>query len=75
MTAMHGTDLEAIVTLLELAAITLTTDPASRFTYDELLTEARRYGGDEIVLDERDVKIVLPHMRYIKRERGLYRLV
>ncbi len=71
----NGQDLEAIVTLLELGAIALTPNESARFTYDELLAEARRFGGDEIVLDERDIKIVLPHMRCIKRERGMYRLV
>ena len=72
---MQGTDLEAIVTLLELGAIELTPEPDARFTYDELLAEARSIGGDEITLDERDVKIVLPLMKSIKREGGLYRLV
>lgn len=72
---MQGTDLEAIVTLLDLAAISLTPDPSARFTYEQLLAEARDIGGDEITLDERDVKIVLPFMPYIKRERGLYKLV
>lgn len=72
---MQGTDLEAIVTLLELGAIELTPDPSARFTYEQLLAEACRYGGDEITLDERDVKIVLPFMKSIKREPdGLYRL-
>ena len=72
---MRGDDLEAIVTLLELAAITLTESPTSTFTYEQLVTEARRYGGDEIVLDERDIKLVLPRMKTIRHERGSYRLV
>lgn len=72
---MQGTDLEAIVLLLELGAISLTPDPSARFTYEQLLTEARSIGGAEITLDERDVKIVLPMMKSIKHERGgLYRL-
>jgi hypothetical protein len=75
MTPMHGTDLEAIVTLLELGAIELTPDPSARFTFEQLLAEARRYGGDEITLDERDVRIVLADMKSIKHERGLYKLV
>lgn len=73
---MHGTDLEAIVTLLELGAIELTPHDGATFTYEQLLAEARRYGGDEIVLDERDVKIVLPFMKFIKkRPGGLFQLV
>jgi hypothetical protein len=67
---MHGQDLEAIVTLLELGAIELTPENGTRFTYEQLLAEARRYGGDEIVLDERDVKIVLPFMKCLKKQPG-----
>ncbi len=70
---MQGTDLEAIVTLLELGAIELTPAPNTRFTFEQLLAEARRYGGDEITLDERDVRIVLPFMKSIRRDaHGFY---
>jgi hypothetical protein len=65
---MQGTDLEAIVLLLELGAIELTPCAGTRFTFEQLLIEARRYGGDEITLDERDVKIVMPFMRKILKK-------
>ena len=65
---MRGDDLEAIVLLLELAAIQLSPSWSATFTFDELLAEARKIGGD-IALDERDVRIVLPHMKTIKRAR------
>lgn len=63
-------DLEMIVTLLELAAIYLTTSPGSLFTTDELITEARKLGGDEIGLDEGDIKIVLGKAGFLKKETG-----
>jgi hypothetical protein len=67
-------DLEAIVMLLELGAIYLTQGPDSTFTTDELLAEARRIGGDEIVLDEKDVRIVLGKAGFLKKEAGRLRL-
>jgi len=65
---MQGTDLEAIVMLLELGAIELTPRANAPFTFEQLLVEARRYGGDEIVLDERDVRIVMPFMGKILKK-------
>jgi hypothetical protein len=63
-------DLEAIVTLLELAAIRLTTTPQSEFTAEELIAEARRLGGYEIELDEGDIKIVLGKAGFLKKIPG-----
>lgn len=68
---MQGTDLEAIVLLLELSAIDLTPEADTRFTFQQLLDNARNIGGDEIVLDERDVRIVMPFMgKVIKKLPG-----
>jgi hypothetical protein len=67
-------DLEAIVMLLELGAIYLTQGPDSTFTTEELLAEARRIGGDEIVLDEKDVRIVLGKAGFLRKESGRLRL-
>jgi len=68
---VQGTDLEAIVLLLELGAIHLTPDPSARFTFEQLLATVRDIGGDEIVLDERDVRIVMPFMdKMIKKLPG-----
>jgi hypothetical protein len=50
-------DLEAIITLLELAALSLTTAPGTTFTIEQLIEEARDTAGDDISL--RDVNIVL----------------
>lgn len=65
--AAHPTDLEAIVMLLELAAISLTKGPESTFTATELIEEARRIGGDECPLDERDARIVLVYVKFLQR--------
>jgi hypothetical protein len=68
-------DLEAIVSLLELAAICLTDTPASDFTAEELIAEARRIGGPEIELDEGDVRIVLAAGGLLKKApKGRLRL-
>lgn len=50
-------DLEAIVTLLEVAALSLTTEPGKTFTLEQLVAEAREIAGEEVSL--RDIKIVL----------------
>lgn len=67
---LHGSDLEAIVMLLELAAIYLTPAPGTTFTLTELLAQAREIGGEAIVLAERDAKIVVDHAKFLKKETG-----
>lgn len=62
-------DLEAIVTLLDLAAICLTPKPGTKFTIEELIAKAQEIGGDEIPLNPKDLLIVLPFMKYLKRRR------
>lgn len=70
----HPKDLEAIVTLLEVAALSLTPEPDATFTYRELLDEARELCGDEVDLEERDVKIVLEKASFLRKAGGEYRL-
>lgn len=67
-------DLEAIVTLLEVAALSLTSEPGAVFTLEELLRQARNVAGSEVEIDERDVKIVLQKARFIETVAGGYRL-
>jgi hypothetical protein len=67
-------DLEAIVTLLELAAICLTTGPDSTFTKKQLIDEARRIGGDGIEVDESDVNIVLGKPGFLRKAAGGLRM-
>jgi hypothetical protein len=61
-------DLEAIVTLLELAAITLTKDPEGSFTEEELLQEACEYCGGDFQPSDVDMKIVLSTATFLKRD-------
>lgn len=65
-------DLETIVTLLEMAAISLTTVTKTSFTRDELLREAQAFGGAEVVLREQDVDIVLPRVSFLRKLPGRY---
>lgn len=63
-------DLEAIVTLLHLAAIELAPTPEAQFTMEELIATARELGGDEVVIDPADVKIVLGTPGFLKKVNG-----
>lgn len=63
----QANDLEAIVMLLELAAIYLTPAPGTEFTLDQLLGQARDIGGDEIAIDEKDALIVLDNASFLKK--------
>lgn len=65
----HGIDLEAIVTLLELAALSLTHKPGDTFDFGRLLSEARDIGGEEIEINETDVEIVLDKATFLKKEK------
>lgn len=67
-------DLEILVTLLEVAAISLTTGPEATFTRDELIEEARRLGGEGIVIDEKDVRIILEKASFVTWTAGALRL-
>ena len=71
---VYSKDLEAIVTLLEVAALTLTTEPGGTFTFEELVHEARAIGGDEVKLDDRDIKIVMEKANFVERRGGEMRL-
>jgi hypothetical protein len=55
----QSNDLETIVTLMELAAINLTSEPGATFTFDQLLDQANVIGGGDIVIDRTDASIVL----------------
>ena len=67
-------DLEVILTVLELAAISLTEDPDSSFTIEQLLEKARELGGSAVRVDEIDIKIVLGKAGFLKKEGGRFRL-
>ena len=65
--AVNGRDLEAIVTTLEVAALSLSPKDDSTFTQDQLIAEARSLCGDAIALQEEDIKIVLTKHNFIKK--------
>jgi len=60
-------DLEAIVMLLELAAVYLTSGPESTFTASELINQAHAIGGDDLRVEEADMKIVLGNAGFLKK--------
>jgi hypothetical protein len=63
-------DLEALVMLLELAALYLTDSPDSTFTATQLLDEARKIAGEDLAFDENDMRIALANAGFLKRETG-----
>ena len=67
-------DLEAIVTLMQLAAIWLTPSPDATFSEGELLAQMRELGDEEVRVADADARIVLQHARFLRTERGRYRL-
>jgi hypothetical protein len=72
-------DLEAIMTLLEVAAISLTVAPGAKFTLKQLIDEARKIGGEKFDLAERDARIVLDKAvlkkaNFLARVDGQYQL-
>lgn len=70
----HSKDLEAIVTLMEVAALSLTAEPDATFAFEDLVREIRDLSGDEITIDERDVKIVLEKATFLERVGPEFRL-
>lgn len=64
----QANDLEAIMMLLELAAIHLTPTPGAEFSLEDLLGQARVIGGEEIVLDQKDAEIVLKKAAFLRKQ-------
>jgi len=60
-------DLETIVTVLEVAALSLTTHPGATFSRARLIAEARRFAGEDLDLQEEDINIVLQKQSFLKR--------
>ena len=67
-------DLETLMTLLEVAALSLTTSPDATFALEDLVAEAAIIGGEGIYIDIRDVQIVLSKFGFIERSAGAFRL-
>jgi competence protein ComGF len=60
-------DLETIITMMEIAALSLTKVPGATFTRKELIAEAQRLAGKEIEIQEDDINIVLAKQGFLKR--------
>ncbi len=66
-TVVEGRDLETIITMLEVAALSLTKQPGATFTEKDLIAAARAFAGRDIDIQEGDVKIVLQKQGFLKR--------
>lgn len=60
-------DLETILTILEVAALSLMKTPDSTFTAKELIKEAKKIAGDELELREDDINIVLHKQGFLRK--------
>lgn len=67
-------DLEALVTLLEIGAIVLTKNASRGFTEAELFAEAQALAGPEMPLNVADLRIVLRGCKTIERVGDKLRL-
>jgi hypothetical protein len=67
-------DLGAIATLLEVAALSLTTEAGKTFTIDDLIREAQEIGGQDAKFDKNDVTIVLRKAGFVNKVAGGYQL-
>lgn len=65
-------DLGVIATLLEVAALSLTTEAGKILTVEQLIREAKRFGPPNIDFDERDVRIVLHKQSFAIKVAGGY---
>ncbi|WP_421997863.1 hypothetical protein [Reyranella sp.] len=64
---ISGRDLEAIITLLEVAALSLTTEEGATFSRERLVSEARDLGGPDVDLQDGDIDIVLKKQGFLVR--------
>lgn len=64
------TDLESLVTLLEVAALSLTDKPDATFTREQLVFEMRSLAGAGVEIDDRDVSNVFDKASFIQPVRG-----
>lgn len=60
-------DLEVLVTLLEIAALSLTDNPDSQFTKDELFKEVRGLAGGEYLVQSVDLETVIKGCSFLHK--------
>jgi hypothetical protein len=63
-------DLETIVTMLQLAAIFLTPTTGTIFTLQQLLDQVRQLCGKDLLIEEKDIMIVLANSSFLKKLSG-----
>ena len=63
-------DLETLVSLLEMAAVLLTTIAGREFTRAQLFAEARACAGPDVELVEVDLDLVLSGCKFIDKRAG-----
>ena len=66
-TPAQASDLETIVTVLEVAALSLTSEPGATFSREHLIEEAHKLSGEKVDLQDEDIKIVLSKQGFLKR--------
>ena len=71
---MAADDLEHLVILLELGAITLTRSADSTFTTDQLLVEAKKFADQLAQPEDGDLRLVLQTCKFLERDGELLRL-
>ncbi len=65
-------DLEALVTLLEVAALSLTRRSGDTFTAEQLIAEAREFCGKDFAAQDRDFLIALKGMTMLTKQGSFY---
>ena len=63
-------DLETLVILLEMAALSLWTLESDTFTREALVNRAREYAGPGLVLRDIDLDLVIDSAGFLKKVRG-----
>ena len=61
-------DLHLLVTCIEIAALELTPEPGTVFTFEELFHAAQGFLGEDGTLREIDVRIVVDNSGYLLRK-------
>jgi hypothetical protein len=64
---IQGRDLETILTVLEIAAMSLTKTPDSTFTSADLIREAKKIAGEKIDIREDDIAIVMSKQGFLTK--------
>lgn len=70
----NPSDLETIVTLMEVGAILLTPQPGAQFTLDQLFACAKEMCEPGLPIRREDFEIVVRSVTFLRRSKGLFSL-